>query len=234
MAEILLTAETGRPTGSSAARRLRAEGKVPAVVYGPGTEAVPVAVVWRELRAALTTDKGTNALITLDLGKGNKRQAVIKELQRHPVRRDVLHIDFFEVDPDQPITTDVTIVLEGEAEAVLREQGVVEQTMNAIVVSGKPNAIPGHLAVDVSGLEIGHTITVADLELPSGVTTEVDAEETVVTAQLTSAAMIEDVEAAEAEAAEASAEATEGEEGEGGEAASAEGESSGEGESESE
>jgi large subunit ribosomal protein L25 len=233
MAEIKLTAETGRPTGSSAARRLRAEGKVPAVLYGPGTEAVPVAVVWRELRAALTTDKGTNALITLDLGKGAKRQAVIKELQRHPVRRDVLHIDFLEVDPDQPITTDVTIVLEGEAEAVLREQGVVEQAMNAIVVSGKPNAIPGHLSVDVSGLEIGHTITVADLELPSGVTTEADPEETVVTAQLTSAAMIEDVEAAEAEAAEASAESEGGEaaEGEGGESASGEGDSA-EGESE--
>lgn len=224
MAEIVLAAETGRPTGSSAARRLRSEGKVPAVIYGPGTEAVSLAVVWRELRAALTTDKGTNALITLDLGKGNRRQAVIKELQRHPVRRDVLHVDFFEVDPDQPITTDVTIVLEGEAEAVLREQGVVEQAMNALVVSGKPNAIPGHLAVDVSGLEIGHTITVADLSLPAGVTTEVDPEETVVTAQLTSAAMIEDLEAAEAEAAEASAESAEGEgEGEAGEGESASG-----------
>jgi large subunit ribosomal protein L25 len=225
MAEIVLAAETGRTTGSSAARRLRSEGKVPAVIYGPGTEAVALAVVWRDLRAALTTDKGTNALITLDLGSGNRRQAVIKELQRHPVRRDVLHIDFFEVDPDQSITTDVTIVLEGEAEAVRREQGVVEQTMNALVVSGKPDAIPGHLAVDISELEIGHNITVADLSLPEGVTTEVAPEETVVTAQLTSAAMIEDVEAAEAEAAEASAESTEGE-------GAGEGESSSEGESE--
>jgi large subunit ribosomal protein L25 len=215
MAEILLAAETGRPTGSSAARRLRAEGKVPAVVYGPGIEAVAVSVVWRDLRAALTTEKGTNALITLDLGKGDTRQAVVKELQRHPVRRDVLHVDFFEVDPDKPITTDVTIVLEGEAEAVLREQGIVEQAMNAIVVSGKPNAIPGSIAVDVSDLEIGHTITVADLTLPRGVTTEVDPEETVVTAQVTSAALIEDLEAAEAEAAEASAEAAGEGEGEG-------------------
>jgi large subunit ribosomal protein L25 len=220
MAEIVLTAETGRVTGSSAARRLRAEGKVPAVVYGPGTEAVPVSIVWRDLRAALTTEKGTNALITLDVG-GTRRQAVVKELQRHPVRRDVLHVDFFEVDPDKVMTTDVTIVLEGEAEAVIREQGVVEQVMNAIVVSGKPDAIPGHLAVDVSDLEIGHTITVADLTLPSGVTTDVDPEETVVTAQVTSAALIEDLEAAEAEAAEAAAE------GEGGEAASAEGEGEG-------
>lgn len=224
MAEIVLAAETGRVTGSSASRRLRAEGKVPAVVYGPGVEAESVSVVWRDLRAALTTDKGLNALITLDLGNGTRRQAVVKELQRHPVRRDVLHIDFFEVDPDKPISTDVTIVLEGDAEAVLREQGVVEQVMNALIVTGKPTAIPGHIAVDVSELEIGHTITVADLTLPSGVTTDVDPEETVVTAQVTSAALIEDLEAAEAEAAEAAAEGAEGE----GAEAEGEGESGGE------
>lgn len=224
MAEIVLAAETGRVTGSSASRRLRAEGKVPAVVYGPGVEAESVSVVWRDLRAALTTDKGLNALITLDLGNGTRRQAVVKELQRHPVRRDVLHIDFFEVDPDKPISTDVTIVLEGDAEAVLREQGVVEQVMNALIVTGKPTAIPGHIAVDVSELEIGHTITVADLTLPSGVTTDADPEETVVTAQVTSAALIEDLEAAEAEAAEAAAEGAEGE----GAEAEGEGESGGE------
>ena len=212
MAEIVLTAETGRATGSSVSRRLRAEGKVPAVFYGPGTEAVPVTVAWRELRAALTTEKGVNALLTLDVG-GSRRQAIVKDIQRHPVRRDVLHVDFFEVDPDKPVVTDVTIVLEGEAEAVQREQGVVEQAMNHLTVTGKPNVIPGTIQVDISGLEIGHNITVADIQLPAGVTTEVDPEETVVTAQLTSAAMIEDVEAAEAEAAEAS-EASESGEGE--------------------
>jgi large subunit ribosomal protein L25 len=209
MAEIVLTAETGRATGSSVSRRLRAEGKVPAVFYGPGTDAVPVTVAWRELRAALTTEKGVNALLTLDVG-GSRRQAIVKDIQRHPVRRDVLHVDFFEVDPDKPVVTDVTIVLEGEAEAVQREQGVVEQAMNHLTVTGKPNVIPGTIQVDVSGLEIGHTITVADIQLPAGVTTEVDPAETVVTAQLTSAAMIEDVESAEAEAAEAS-ESAEGE-----------------------
>ena len=217
MAENVLAAETGRATGSSASRRLRAQGKVPAVVYGRGSEPTPIAVPWRELRTALTTEKGLNVLLTLDVA-GSRRQAVVKELQRHPVRRDVLHIDFLEVDPEEMLVTDVPIVLEGEAEQVLREQGVVEQVLNALVVEGKPGAIPGHLSVDVSDLEIGHTITVGDIVLPAGVTTEVDPDETVVTAQLTSAAMISDIEAAEAE--EASAEsAGEGEgEGEGGEA----------------
>ena len=225
MAEIVLTAQTGRTTGSSASRRLRAEGKVPAVLYGPGVDTVPVSVDWRDLRAALTTDKGVNALITLDLGSGGgRRQAIVKELQRHPIRRDVLHIDFFEVDPDKDVVTDVVVALEGEATAVLAEQGVVEQVMNTLTVTGKPDRIPGHITVDIADLEVGTPITVGDIELPEGVTTDVDPEEPVVTAQLTSAAMLADVEAAEAEA-EAASEAS-SDEGEG-ESAPAEGEAEG-------
>jgi large subunit ribosomal protein L25 len=217
MADIVLAAQTGRPTGSSASRRLRATGKVPGVVYGRGTEPRAVSVDWRELRSVLTTDQGVNALLTLDLG-GRRTKAIVKELQRHPVRRDVLHVDFLEVDPDKPVDTEVTIVLEGEADKVTREQGVVEQVLNALVVTGKPADIPGNLAVDVSDLEIGHTITVADLDLPAGLTTEADPEETVVTAKVTSLALAEEGEeegeegeAAEgAEGAEAQAEGGEG------------------------
>ena len=215
MADIVLAAQAGRPTGSSASRRLRATGKVPAVVYGRGTEPRSVSVDWRELRGALTTDQGVNALLTLDLD-GRKTKAIVKELQRHPVRRDVLHVDFLEVDPDKPVDTDVTIVLEGEAEKVTREQGVVEQALNSIVVTGKPADIPGHISVDVSDLEIGQTITVGELELPAGITTDADPEETVATAKITSLALAEE---------------EEGEEGEEGEAEGAEGEAEGEGES---
>jgi large subunit ribosomal protein L25 len=217
MADIVLAAQTGRPTGSSASRRLRATGKVPGVVYGRGTEPRAVSVDWRELRSVLTTEQGVNALLTLDLG-GRRTKAIVKDLPRHPVRRDVLHVDFLEVDPDKPVDTEVTIVLEGEPEKVTREQGVVEQVLNALVVTGKPADIPGNLAVDVSDLEIGHTITVADLDLPAGLTTEADPEETVVTAKVTSLALAEEGEeegeegeAAEgAEGAEAQAEGGEG------------------------
>src|SRR5215468_9252109 len=214
--DIVLPAEPGRSTGSAAARRLRANGKIPAVLYGRGADPASLTVEWRQLRSALTTDKGLNALLTLEVD-GQQTKAIVKEMQRHPVRRDVLHVDFLAVDIDKPISTDVPIVLEGEAIKVMREQGVVDQVLNAIVVEAKPDAIPGHLAVDVSDLEIGHTITVADLVLPPGVTTEVDPEETVVTAKLTSLALAEEEEAAEGE---------EGEEGE--EGATAEGEGGGE------
>jgi large subunit ribosomal protein L25 len=209
--DIVLAAETGRPTGSSASRRLRAAGKIPAVLYGRGADPAPLSVDWRELRAALTTDKGLNALLTLQVGR-KKTKAIVKELQRHPVRRDVLHVDFLAVDVDVAITTDVPIVLEGEAIKVLREQGIVDQVLSALVISAKPDAIPGHISVDVSDLEIGHTITVADLVLPADVTTEVDPDETVVTAQVTSLALAEEEPGEEAEAAEAGEEEEVGDE----------------------
>jgi large subunit ribosomal protein L25 len=215
--DIILAAETGRATGSPASRRLRGTGKVPAVLYGRGAEPAPISVDWRDLRSALTTDKGLNALLTIKIG--NKRtKAVVKEMQRHPVRRDVLHVDFLAVDVDKPITTDVPLVLEGEAEKVHREQGVVEQILNVLIVTAKPDAIPGHIAIDVSDLEIGQHVTVGELDLPEGVTTEIDPDETGVTAKLTSLAL------AEEEEEEEEGEGEEGEEGEGeGEGAEAEG-----------
>lgn len=210
MAEIVLAAVTGRPTGSAASRRLRATGKVPAIVYGPKLDATPISVDWRELRTALTTDRGLNVLLTLKID-GKRRQAIVKELQRHPVQRDVLHVDFFEVDPDKPVTADVPIVLEGEAIKVTREQGVVEQALNVLVVDGKPDLIPGHISADVSELEIGGSLTVADIELPPGVTTEADPEQAVAVARVTSLALAE--EAAE-EGEEVEGEAEEAAEGE--------------------
>ena len=223
--DITLVATLGRTTGTSASRRLRASGKVPAVLYGRGADPRSITVEWRDLRQALTTDKGLNALITLDID-GTRTEAVVKEMQRHPVRRDVLHVDFLSVDVDKPITTDVPIVLEGEATLVLREQGVVDQVLNAIIVHAKPAAVPGHLSVDISELEIGHTITVADLVLPAGVTTDADPEDPVVIAQLTSLALAEEEEGEEEEGEEGEAAEGEAAEGEGGAAA----ESGGEGE----
>jgi large subunit ribosomal protein L25 len=211
--DIILGAETGRSTGSPASRRLRATGRVPAVLYGRGAEPAPISVDWRDLRSALTTDKGLNALLTLKID-GKSTKAIVKEMQRHPVRRDVLHVDFLAVDVDKPITTDVPLVLEGEPEKVIRDDGVVEQILNLLIVTAKPDAIPGHIAIDVSDLEIGQHITVGDLELPADVTTEADPEETIVTAKLTSLALAEEEEEEGEEGEE-----EEGAEGEGGERA---------------
>jgi large subunit ribosomal protein L25 len=214
MAEITLVAETGRGTGSGPAKRMRAEGRVPGVVYGRGTEPTSVSVEWRSLRAALTTEAGMNALIRLQVD-GEKHLTIVKELQRHPVRRQVLHVDFLVIDPNREIEVEVPIVLEGEALEVINNQGVVEHMLTALLVRVKPSDIPPHITVDISALEVGQTITVGDLTLPAGVATDVDADRPVVGGMITRMALAEEE---EAEAAEGE-EGEEGAEGEAGAAA---------------
>lgn len=216
MAELVLTATTGRIQGTRPSRRLRREGQVPAVVYGLGGDPVPVSVEYTDLRTTLTTDAGLNALIDLKVD-GDTQLCIVKELQRHPVRNDVIHVDFIRIDADVEVEVEVPIVLEGEARKVAEEDGMVDQPLHSLTVMSKPDAIPNELTVDISALTIGDSIRVADLALPAGVRTEVDGDEAVAMATVTRStleAMAAD-EAAEAEAE--AAEAAEGEDGEGAE-----------------
>ena len=219
MDEVSLVADVGRVKGSSESRRLRRAGKVPAVLYGHGINPIDVAVGSRELRAALTSDSGLNALISLDVD-GTKHLAMARQLQRHPTRRSIDHVDFVIVRRDEVITAEVPIHLVGEAQAVERADGMVEQSMFALEIHAKPGDIPNAIEVDISDLTIGEAIRVEDLKLPSGVTTEVDPEETVVAGATTRmAAEIEAEEEAAAAAEDAGDEAAsneaagEGEEG---------------------
>jgi len=182
MAEITLQAVPGRAIGTGPAKRLRAEGKIPGVVYGMGGEPVAVTVEWRPLREALTTEAGLNALIDLDVG-GDTSLCVVKELQRHPVRGNVMHIDFLRVSADVEISVDVPIVLEGEAEEVEKNDGTIDHVLFTLVVNAKPGDIPNEITIDISTLVIGDTIRVSDLRLPAGVSTDVDPEEAVIIAQ---------------------------------------------------
>ena len=114
MAEVVLAAEVGRPTGSRAVRRLRREGKIPGVIYGHGTDPLPVAIVARELRVALNSEAGANQLLSLDTGSGTYL-ALAREMQRHPIAQTVTHVDFVIVRRDEVISADVPVVLIGEA-----------------------------------------------------------------------------------------------------------------------
>jgi large subunit ribosomal protein L25 len=174
-----LTAETGRIVGSRSSSRLRADGQVPAVVYGLGRDAVSVTVPWPELRKALTTDAGMNALITIDVD-GQKDLTIVKDLQRHPVKRNVLHVDFLRVDPDAPVAVEVPIILLGEARQIENRRGIVDQPMKTLTVKAKPADIPTQLEATIDDLDIGDSITVADIALPAGVTTDVEPETQVV------------------------------------------------------
>jgi large subunit ribosomal protein L25 len=204
MAEITVVAETGRPTGSRSSNRLRGEGKVPGVVYGHGADPLAVAVVWRDLRHALTSDAGLNALIDLEIA-GEHQLTIVKELQRHPVRRDVTHVDFLRINRDEEITVEVPIVLHGEAEQVLREDGLVEQVLFTLTISSKPGSIPNEIPTDVSALTVGESIRVSDLALPDGVRTDVEGDEPVVVAHAAAALEEEVVEEAEEGEEEAAA-----------------------------
>jgi large subunit ribosomal protein L25 len=174
-----LIAETGRSAGSRSSSRLRAEGQVPCVVYGLGRDAIAVTVPWPDLRRALSTEAGVNALITLDVD-GQRDLAIVKDLQRHPVKRNVLHVDFLRVDPDAPVAIDVPILLVGEAREVENRRGVVDQPLKSLTVNAKPADIPSSLEVNIENLDVGITITVSEIELPAGVTTDVDPDAPVV------------------------------------------------------
>jgi large subunit ribosomal protein L25 len=182
MAEVVLATELGRPTGTRAVRRLRREGKVPGVIYGHGTAPLPVAVVARELRVALTGEAGVNQLLSLDTGSATYL-TIAREMQRHPVAQTVTHVDFVIVRRDEVISADVPITLVGEATEVHHGDGLVEQQMFALTINALPSDIPSGLEADISALTIGGAIRVADLTLPAGVTSEVDPESTVAVGQ---------------------------------------------------
>lgn len=181
MPDIVLAADTSRPLGTRSSRRLRHHGRIPAVVYGHGMTATPVSVDARALRAALSTPAGRNAVFELDVD-GTHHLAMAKVVDHHPVRHTIAHVDFLVIDRNEQVTAEVRIALTGEAEAVARDGGRVEQVLHSLTVTMLPGAIPDAITVDVSGLEPGGTIRVADLALPSGVTTHIDADAPVVSA----------------------------------------------------
>jgi large subunit ribosomal protein L25 len=159
-------------------------------------EPLSVSVGARELRAVLA--HGFNQVITLDVG-GTKHLVLARELQRHPVRHTLAHVDFQVVRRDEVVHAEVPVVLVGEASKVERERGILEHLLNTITVRSTPENIPSEIAIDVSGLDIGDAVRVRDLVLPKGVTTDLDPEEPVVVA----AASVVSVQVAAAESAEA-------------------------------
>jgi large subunit ribosomal protein L25 len=191
MAEIILVGEPGRTTGSAASRRLRAAGRIPAVVYGHGGEGTSISVEGRDLRHALSGTSGLNQLLSLKVGS-DTHLALARSVQRHPVRHTVVHVDFLIVRRDEVISAEVPILLVGEARTVEQEQGLVEQLLTSLTVNAVPGLIPPHLEVDISELTVGGGVRVSDLHLPEGVTTDTNPDELVVLASITRAAAEEE------------------------------------------
>jgi len=207
MPETILHAEVGRPLGSRPSRRLRHDGKIPGVIYGHGSEPVPVAVVARDLRVALSGESGGNTLLSLVAGD-QTFLTLAREMQRHPVRNTVTHVDFQIVRRDEIIAAEVPISVIGEALEVSHGDGLVDQQLFALPIRALPADIPSVIEVDVTDLIIGGAVRVADLALPDGVTTDLDDEVPIVTGQPPRVQAVE--EGAEGEAAEGEAAPAEG------------------------
>jgi large subunit ribosomal protein L25 len=179
MPDTTLTAQTGREIGTSSTRRLRAEGKIPGVVYGHGTDPISVAVVAREFQIAMSGDAGLNTLLQLNVD-GKDLLTMARDIQHHPVRNVVTHVDFLIVNVDELISAEVTINLVGEAVEVGHGDGIVDQQLFTLHVKAKPNEIPPSVDIDISGLTIGGALHVSDIIIPAGVELESDLGATVV------------------------------------------------------
>jgi len=179
MSTTVLNAATGRTTGSPASRRLRREEQIPAVVYGLGMEPISITIDRRELRRALSGPSGVNTILDLTVD-GQVYPAIVKEMQRHPVRREVAHVDFLQVDLNVEFVVNIPVRLDGEAREVSRNNGLVDQQMTELAVRTTPRNIPDEIVVDISEMTVDTVIHVGDVNLPEGVTAAVDADYTVV------------------------------------------------------
>jgi large subunit ribosomal protein L25 len=155
--------------GSRNVRRLRKEGLVPGVLYGKGSTRA-ILVKERELRHVLTGPSGLHAIVDVVIeGQTTPHHAVLKEYQRHPIRGTLTHVDFHEVRLDRPIQATVSVVFIGESPGA-KQGGVVQQVTRELRVEALPTAIPEHIEADISALEVGATVRVADLAAVDGVT----------------------------------------------------------------
>lgn len=162
--------------GKGPAGRLRAQGRVPAVFYGEKRDPVPVSVDGRELHSVMRAEGGVTAIVKLMIDGDKGQTAMIKDVQRDPLRDRLLHVDFLKIAMDEKITTNVSLAVVGDALGV-REGGVLQEVRREVEVETLPTDLPEHIEVDVTELAVGESLRVADLVAPPGVTILTNPEE---------------------------------------------------------
>jgi large subunit ribosomal protein L25 len=178
MATAQLAATPRAERGKGAARALRRAGRVPGVVYGHAREPQPLAIDTHELDHLLEQISAENTVVELVVA-GRMARTLIREIQRHPFRRQVLHVDFQELVAGEKVTVRIPIVLTGSAVGVRVDGGILDQTLRDLEIEVDPVNIPNHIDVDVTNLVIGASIHVSDLVLPPGVESLVEADTTI-------------------------------------------------------
>lgn len=183
MANARLTATPRTEAGKGVARALRREGRVPAVVYGRNRSAQPLSVSTRELERLLGRIVAASTVIELELDGGGVSRTLIREIQRHPFKRTILHVDFQELVAGERVTVKVPIVLQGIPQGVRLGGGMLDQVLYEVEVECDPASIPSHVELAVDDLQVAQVLHVGNLDLPEGVVALEDAGLTVCTVQ---------------------------------------------------
>ena len=204
MASANLSASARDNGGKGTARKLRSEGRVPAIVYGHGRDPQALSINTRELEKLLDHISAESTVIDLDID-GKASRTLIREIQRHPFKRQILHVDFQELVAGEKISVRIPIVLMGVPDGVRMDGGILDQTMRELEIEVDPANIPNHVEVDVTRLTIGSSVHVRDIPLPEGVEV-LDDEDASVCVVSAPRAVIEETPVAEGAETEAAAE----------------------------
>jgi large subunit ribosomal protein L25 len=168
MAIVSLSANSREGTGKGAARTLRSQGQIPAVIYGHGRDPQALALNARDLDKMLSHIQAESTVIEVTVG-GQTAKTLIREIQRHPIKRQILHVDFQALVAGEKVTVSIPIVLVGVPEGVRLEGGVLDQTLREIEIEVDPSNIPDHIEYDVTSMVIGDSVHISDLKVPEGV-----------------------------------------------------------------
>ena len=168
MANATLSAEMRSDSGKGVARKLRASGRVPGIVYGHGREPQSLSVVARDLDKLLGSIAVSSTVVELGLD-GSTTKTLIREIQRHPFKKMIMHVDFQELVAGEKVIVDLPLVFVGVPEGVRLSGALLEQILHKVEVRVDPSNIPNHIDVDVSHLAMGHSLHIRDLKLPAGV-----------------------------------------------------------------
>jgi large subunit ribosomal protein L25 len=200
MASASLSAEARSETGKGVARKLRAAGRVPGIIYGHARAPQPLSLPSRELEKLLSTIAAGSTVVELALAGGTTR-TLIREIQRHPFKKQILHVDFQELVAGEKVTVEVPLVFVGIPEGVRLSGALLEQILHSIEVLVDPSNMPNHLDVDVTNLAMGHSLHVRDIQLPPGLEVLTDEDATICAVIAPRAVLEEEAAPAEGEAA---------------------------------
>jgi len=200
MATAQLTATPRMGTGKGVARKMRAAGQIPGIIYGHAREPQALAINTRDFEKLLEHISAESTVIELAVG-GQTSRTLIREIQRHPFKREYLHVDFQELVAGETVFVRIPIVLVGIPEGVRLEGGVMDQTLRDLEIEVDPVNMPNHIDVNVENMKIGESVHVSDLTLPAGVTAITEGDTTIVVVSAPRA-VIEEAAAPAAEGAE--------------------------------